>query len=134
MSRHRMWANPIALQRLEGLALSIAGVWIFAFSAESWWLFGLLLLVPDLSMVGYLRNPAVGAATYNLGHSLIGPALLTGWGVFADSSLLLALGAVWLAHVGVDRLAGYGLKYADGFHHTHLGVIGPGEGTADRLP
>ena len=132
MSKDRTWTNPIALQRLEGLAFLIAGVWIFADSAESWWLFGLLLLAPDLSMVGYLRNPVVGAATYNLGHSLVGPALLIGWGVIADSSLLIALGAVWLAHVGVDRLAGYGLKYSDGFHHTHLGRIGRIEGSANR--
>jgi hypothetical protein len=125
MSGTQSWMNPTLLQRLEGLALLVAAIWIFAESGETWWMFGLLLAAPDLSMLGYLRGPASGAITYNLGHALLGPGLLFGWGVLAEWSLPLALGAVWLAHIGMDRLAGYGLKYSDGFHHTHLGMIGP---------
>ena len=125
MNETRNLTNPISLQRLEGLLLLVAAVWIFAETGETWWLFGLLLLAPDLSMLGYIRSPAMGAATYNLGHNLLGPAGLLAWGVVAGSSLLVGLGAVWLAHIGLDRLAGYGLKYPDGFHHTHLGMIGP---------
>jgi hypothetical protein len=129
MRRAHSWTNPTPLQRLEGLVLLVAGIWVFAESGKTWWLFGLLLLVPDLSMVGYLRTPTVGASIYNLGHALIGPGLLIGWAAVADSSLLFALGAIWLAHVGVDRLAGYGLKYSEGFIHTHLGTIGPTKGS-----
>jgi len=125
MSKPQRWTNPTALQRLEGLVFLVAGIWVFAESGETWWLFGLLLLAPDLSMLGYLYTPSMGASAYNVGHALIGPALLFAWGAIADSSLLIALAAVWLAHVGVDRLAGYGLKYSDGFVHTHLGTIGP---------
>lgn len=129
MSRALTWTTPTILQRLEGLAFLVTGIWVFAESGEAWWLFGLLLLAPDMSMVGYLRNPSSGASIYNLGHSLIGPGLLLGWAALAYSSLLFALGAIWLAHVGVDRLAGYGLKYSDGFDHTHLGMIGPAKGS-----
>ena len=124
MQQRHTWTDPTALQRLEGLVFLVAGIWVFAETGESWWLFGLLLLVPDLSMVGYLHTPSVGAFIYNLGHGLIGPGLLLAWAAVADSPLFFALGAIWLSHVGVDRLAGYGLKYADGFDHTHLGIIG----------
>lgn len=117
--------NPTALQRLEGFLLLGAAIWMFAETGESWWLFGLLLLAPDVSMLGYLRGPELGAVTYNLGHILLGPAVLLGWAVVGGSTLLNALGAVWLAHVGIDRAGGYGLKYPDAFHHTHLGMIGP---------
>ncbi len=117
--------TPTRMQRLEGLLLLGAAIWIFAQGGETWWLFALLLLAPDVSMLGYIDDPVMGAAVYNVGHILLGPAVLLAWGVGSASGLLLALGAVWLAHIGLDRLAGYGLKYADGFHHTHLGMIGP---------
>ena len=68
--------NPTALQRLEGFLLLGAAIWMFAETGESWWLFGLLLLAPDVSMLGYLRGPELGAVTYNLGHILLGPAVL----------------------------------------------------------
>lgn len=125
MNKTRNLTSPTLLQRLEGLLLLVASVWIFAETGETWWLFGLLLLAPDLSMLGYIRSPAMGATTYNLGHTLLGPAALLAWGVVADLSLLVGLGVVWLAHIGLDRLAGYGMKYPDDFHHTHLGMIGP---------
>ena len=37
---------------------------------------------------------------------------------------LLALGLIWLAHIGGDRLPGFGLKYDDQFQHTHLSQPG----------
>jgi hypothetical protein len=103
----------------------VAAIWVFAESDRTWWLFGLLLLAPDLSMLGYLISPAAGAATYKVGHTLVAPAAMLGLGVITDSALVIGLGAVWLAHIGMDRLAGYGLKYSDAFTHTHLGLIGP---------
>ena len=115
---------PVPLQRLEGAILLIAGVGGFAASGWSWWWFAGLLLVPDLSMVGYLVRPSTGAAIYNLGHSLIGPFLCFTWYWFEGNSLALMVGSVWLAHIGIDRLFGYGLKFADAFTHTHLGEIG----------
>jgi hypothetical protein len=117
--------NPIRLQRLEGLLLLVAAVWLFAETRETWWLFGLLLLAPDISMLGYLHSPETGAAIYNLGHTLLVPAAMLAWGVLAEVSLLVGVGAVWVAHIGMDRFAGYGMKYSDSFHHTHLGMIGP---------
>ncbi|HUO46224.1 MAG TPA: DUF4260 domain-containing protein [Acidimicrobiia bacterium] len=117
---------PVPLQRLEGAILLIAGVAGFAASGWSWWWFAGLLLVPDLSMVGYLLRPSTGAGIYNLGHSLIGPALFFAWYWVGGPSVVLVVAAVWLAHIGMDRLFGYGLKFADAFTHTHLGEIGRG--------
>jgi hypothetical protein len=31
---------------------------------------------------------------------------------------------IWANHIGIDRMLGYGLKYAEGFRFTHLGRIG----------
>ena len=52
------------------------------------------------------------------------PAAFVALGWWQDHRLAAAAGLVWLAHIGMDRLLGYGLKYDDHFQHTHLGLIG----------
>ena len=84
----------------------------------------LTLLFPDVTMIGYLRGARFGSSLYNLGHSTPPPAAIVAIGWWQDKSLVVALGLVWLAHIGVDRLLGYGLKYEDHFQHTHLGRLG----------
>jgi hypothetical protein len=90
-----------------------------------------LLLIPawlavDLSMIGYLAGPRVGAATYNVAHNLVGPLALLGFGWWTDVGWLVLVGAALLAHVGLDRTLGYGLKLPTDFRDTHLGRIGRG--------
>ncbi|MDQ3782178.1 MAG: DUF4260 domain-containing protein [Actinomycetota bacterium] len=97
---------------------------VFAMSDLSWWWLGLLLLVPDLSMLGYLAGATTGAVFYNLGHTLVWPVALLAWGLPTDRPWVLGIGAIWLAHIGMDRALGYGLKLPSGFTHTHLGLIG----------
>jgi hypothetical protein len=80
-----------------------------------------VILLPDLFMLGYLRGTRVGAAVYNLGHSYPLPAAMSLTGAVWHHPLTLALGLLWLAHIGMDRLARYGLKYDVSFQHTHLG-------------
>jgi uncharacterized protein DUF4260 len=80
-------------------------------------------------MAGYLRGTRVGAQLYNLAHSTVLPAALAGFSWWQAKPLLLALSLVWLAHIGADRLLGYGLKYNDNFQHTHLGQPGQPGGT-----
>jgi Domain of unknown function (DUF4260) len=116
--------NPILLQRLEGLTLLLAAVGFYAWLGQSWWLFLILLLVPDLFMLGYLAGPKVGAMTYNLGHLLVWPVLLIGVGVLLGNLLPMGLGAIGLAHLGMDRVLGYGFKLPTDFKDTHLGRIG----------
>lgn len=108
--------KPTTILRLESLAMLAAAVVAYALLGGSWALFAALFLVPDVSLLGYLANPRVGAHVYNAGHSLIGPALLA---PFAP-----ALAAIWLAHIGFDRALGYGLKHTSSFADTHLGRIG----------
>jgi predicted RND superfamily exporter protein len=116
--------NPILLQRLEGLVLLLAALALYAQLGQSWWLFLILLLVPDLFMLGYMAGSKVGAALYNVGHSLLWPVLLIGVGILVANPVLTGLGAIWLAHLGLDRVLGYGFKLPTGFKDTHLGRIG----------
>jgi hypothetical protein len=122
-------ATPAAVAwilRIEAITLFLAGViGYLQLNGHPIWLLP-LLLAPDLSMIGYLRGSRLGAITYNLVHNLaIALALLAvGW-VTAIAPLALA-GAVLVAHVGMDRALGYGLKLPTDFRDTHLGRIGRG--------
>ena len=116
-------ARPRVLLRLEGaavLALAVAG---YRASGGNWWLFALLLLAPDLAALGYLAGNRVGAATYNLAHTYALPLALLAYGLWGPSTLALSLALIWLAHIGMDRMVGYGFKYATGFKDTHLGRV-----------
>jgi hypothetical protein len=86
--------------------------------------FALFFLVPDLSWLGYLLGPRVGAATCNSAHSYIGALGCLTLGVLQSRPIALAAGIIWCTHVGLDRALGYGLKYSTGFQYTHLGRIG----------
>ena len=110
--------------RLEGAALALGALLAYAAVGRSWWLVPLTLLLPDVTMAGYLGGARLGSWFYNLGHSTPLPAALVGIGWWQDKSLVVALGLIWLAHIGLDRLLGYGLKYGDHFQHTHLGRLG----------
>jgi hypothetical protein len=113
--------QPSLLLRIEGLVLLTGSLLLYAQNRGAWWVFLALLLAPDLSMVGYLKGPAVGAALYNLFHNYLPPAALAAFGVLSGSHLLLLLALIWFAHIGMDRLLGYGLKYSSGFKDTHVG-------------
>lgn len=113
-------AGPGSLLRVEGgvlLAISALFYWV---NGGSWVLFALLILAPDVSMLGYLLGTKAGAATYNLFHTYALPASLAAFGVLAGSPLAVGLALVWFAHIGMDRSIGYGLKYTSGFKDTHL--------------
>jgi hypothetical protein len=112
------------LLRLEGLALLIAALVFYIRLDESWWLFAILFLVPDLSMLAYLANPKLGADAYNAAHSTIGAIVVVTLGIVTGWDWLAAVGLIWAAHVGIDRALGFGLKYPSAFTGTHLGSIG----------
>ena len=115
--------NAIVLQRLEGLVALGFGVAAYAWLGQSWLVFAVLFLAPDLFMLGYLRSAPVGAMTYNLAHTYVAPALLALLG-FLVGPVAFGLAAIWVAHIGFDRMLGYGLKLNGGFEQTHLGLIG----------
>lgn len=111
--------------RLEGLALFLLAAGLYAAAGGPWWLFLLLFLAPDLAFLAYLAGPRIGAGVYNAAHSLIGPLAFGAAGFYlAAAPPLLWVALIWLAHTGIDRALGFGLKYASGFADTHLGRIG----------
>jgi len=116
--------TPRVLLRVEGAAIFAIAIVLYSRLGESWWLFAILFLAPDLSFLGYLAGPRVGAITYNLLHTLAGPILLALVGLFVPYEPAMAVALIWLAHCGIDRALGYGLKYEAGFGFTHLGRIG----------
>jgi hypothetical protein len=116
------WIRPWL--RAEGLATFAAGLAGFLFLGLPWWAFVLLLIVPDVSMVGYVRGPRVGAVLYNLAHDVATGVAIAGVGLAIGSVPVTAAGAILVAHSGMDRMAGYGLKLPSSFQDTHLGRIG----------
>ncbi|HEX9609654.1 MAG TPA: DUF4260 family protein [Candidatus Limnocylindria bacterium] len=112
------------LLRAEALAIFVAGVLAYLqLNGHPLWLLP-LLLAPDVSMLGYLGGPRLGAITYNLVHNLVLALALLAIGWFAAVAPLALAGAIALAHVGMDRSLGYGLKLPTAFKDTHLGRIG----------
>jgi len=108
------------LLRAEGAVALLLSLAAYSALGYSWWLFALTLLAPDLAMLGYLRDPATGALVYNLAHTYLAPFTLVHIGYLGGFPVLLALAAVWAAHIGLDRLLAYGLKYPAAFKDTHL--------------
>lgn len=114
------------LIRIEELFVALLAFYLFLGLDYAWWWFFVLLLAPDISMIGYLVNPQVGAVAYNVVHHkgtaialfIVGSYLLVPW--------VQLIGLILLGHSSLDRVLGYGLKYADSFQHAHLGVIGRG--------
>jgi Domain of unknown function (DUF4260) len=112
------------LLRLEGLTLFAGMVLLYAVWGGSWLVFALLFLAPDLSFLAYLAGSRPGAIVYNAAHSYLAPVALLTAGFALEWPLLLSIAMIWLAHIGIDRALGYGLKYQAGFGFTHLGRIG----------
>ena len=111
---------PRVLLRAEGLAVAVAAIALYFHAGYPWWLLLALVLAPDLSMVGYLAGPTVGAITYDAAHTYVLPIVLVTAGVIGDAEIATQLGLIWFTHIGVDRAVGYGLKYPTRFEDTHL--------------
>ena len=116
--------TPRLLLRLEGLTLLAGSVVGYDALDASWRLFALLLLVPDAALVAYIAGPRAGAIAYNAVHTYFGPA-----GLAALAYLDVVPGAwpiclIWMAHIGMDRSLGLGLKFTSAFQDTHLGRVG----------
>jgi hypothetical protein len=110
--------------RVESVAIFVGGVLLFLqLNGNALWLLP-LLLAPDVSMVGYLGGPRLGSVTYNLVHNLVTALGLLAIGWFVPIAPLALAGAILIAHVGMDRALGYGLKLPTDFKDTHLGRIG----------
>lgn len=122
--------NAVLWQRFEGGLVLVAALGlILAFRLFApvgpWWLWLILFFAPDIGFLGYLVGPRVGAIVYNLLHLYGAGLLLTMVGMLVyGNTFLMGVGLIWVAHVGFDRMLGYGLKEPTGFGDTHLGRIG----------
>jgi hypothetical protein len=121
--------SVLRLLRLEGLLVAVASAVVYARTGASWWMFAALWIAPDLSMLGYLKRPCLGARWYNAAHTYVLPGIMALCAVLLHARGLLPFALIWVNHIGVDRLLGYGLKYSDGFGFTHLGRLGKREAT-----
>ena len=106
---------------LEGLVLLVGAQIAFDATGQPWWLVPAVIHAPDIAMTGYLAGSRPGAHLYNVTHATLLPAVMLGAGYWHADRLVMALALIWLAHIGLDRLLGTGLKYNDRFTHTHLG-------------
>jgi hypothetical protein len=118
---------PKWLLRAEGLALLLVAVAGYRFLLGGWGAFAACFFLPDLSLLGYFSGARVGAVVYNVGHSLLGPTVVGALAVLLGSTGLGLAALIWVAHIGFDRFAGYGLKYDRSFFDTHLGRVGRAE-------
>jgi hypothetical protein len=115
-----MLTQPSTLLRIEEAALLTITLIAYHHLHYSWLLFAILFLTPDLFMAGYLLNPSLGAALYNLVHTLSLPFALLLIGIVLHWRLAPAIALIWTAHIALDRLLGFGLKYPTFFKDTHL--------------
>lgn len=110
--------------RAEGVSALAGGAAAWVALGAPWPWFVVLLLAPDLSMAGYLGGPHSGAIAYNVAHNWATGGLVIGLGLALSVPGLVLAGLILVAHTGIDRVLGYGLKYPTGFQDTHLGRIG----------
>lgn len=131
-----IFKKPIALLKLEGLAVFLLALVIYWQQSFGWTLFWSTVLLPDFALLGYLVNTKVGATAYNITHSKLLPSVLAIVAIVTGNALFSALALIWFVHIGVDRMLGYGLKYPEGFKVTHLGTMGQigGEPRGSYLP
>src|SRR5699024_302243 len=95
---------------MEGMIIFIGAMIIYGMMDYNWWLFIILLLAPDVSMLGYLKNEIFCSYIYYIFHTYVLAFLVIGIGYWTQTTLLIGIGIIWVAHIGMDRLFGFGLK------------------------
>jgi hypothetical protein len=116
----RPMSLPGLMLRIEGVAVLAAAVLLYGRQDFSWVWFALLLLAPDLAIIPYAINQRFGRIVYNVAHTYTLPLVLALIGLMVSSGVALQMALIWFAHIGMDRMVGYGLKYPDSFKETHL--------------
>ena len=118
--------NPKFILRLEGAVIATVATAAYLTVGGPLWVFVILALAPDISMLAYLAGNRIGSTVYNAFHTYLGPVTFGAIGAWFGTTPFIWVALIWTAHIGVDRAVGYGLKYPIGFKHTHL------SGNADR--
>lgn len=106
--------------KFEGFTTLLLALFVYQLMGFNWVWFLLLIFVPDISLVGYLKNKKIGALIYNFVHNLVTATILIFVGFLSGIELFTMIGIILIAHVGMDRALGYGLKYPTSFKQTHV--------------
>lgn len=117
------WLTPRLLLHVEGAAVLALALVAYGRTDGRWLLFGLSILAPDLAALGYLVNVRVGSVVYNLAHTYTWPILFLTVASLGQWPVGVSLALIWFAHIGGDRLLGFGLKYPTTFNDTHLNRV-----------
>ncbi len=112
-----------SILKLEELLQFALGIYLFSTLSYAWWWFLVLILLPDIGMLGYLVNTKTGALTYNVFHHKGLAILILLVGIYFEIEVMQLIGIILFSHAALDRVFGYGLKYADNFKNTHLGHL-----------
>lgn len=112
------------LLRLEELAMFMGSIYLLNVLEVPWWIYIILVLGPDIGMLGYTVNDKVGAVSYKAFHHKGIAIVVYTAGIYFQNEVIQIIGLILFGHSSMDRMVGYGLKYFTGFKHTHLGLIG----------
>jgi len=114
--------------KIEEASLFLFCIFLFSKLGFDWWWFPVLLLLPDIGMIGYVISHEVGAFTYNVTHNRVVATVSAFYAIASDDDYWKLTAIIIIAHIALDRALGYGLKYTDNFQNTHLGPIGKEKG------
>ncbi|MDB5228000.1 MAG: hypothetical protein JWN78_2193 [Bacteroidota bacterium] len=109
--------------KLEEIGMLVLSMVLFSQLHFTWWWYLVLFLAPDLSMIGYLINPMIGAYSYNFFHHKLVGIIIGLTGFYFHNEIYMLAGIIIFGHSSFDRILGNGLKYTDSFKNTHLGAI-----------
>src|SRR5580704_9745257 len=107
--------GPRLLVRIEGMAVVAASALAYERTGAGWLWFAVFFLAPDVSIIGYALGQRAGSVTYNIVHTYTAPLALGIAGALAHHPSWAPIALIWVAHIGFDRLLGYGLKYETSF-------------------
>lgn len=110
--------------QLEEAAMFGFCIYALSIFQVDWWVYLILILGPDLSMIGYMAGNSIGAFSYNLFHHKAIAVAVFVTGFILKIECIQVMGIILFGHSSMDRMFGYGLKLKEGFKHTHLGMIG----------
>lgn len=111
------------LLRIENATMFLFSIYLYSLLDFEWWWYLILILIPDIGMLGYIFNPKIGAITYNIFHHKGIALAIYLIGIYMNNEIIILTGIILFGHSSLDRIFGYGLKYKDSFIHTHLGML-----------
>src|SRR5690606_1974931 len=119
----KFWSDMKSILKLEEFAMFGLGIFAFNQLDFAWWWFLVLILTPDIGMIGYLINSKIGAVIYNIFHHKGLAILIYFLGIYLANDVVQLIGIILFSHAALDRFFGYGLKYISSFNDTHLGPL-----------